>query len=159
MRTKYATPVLIACTLFMTIVAGTGTYEHLFGIPKMLSSPAAFAEATNNTQGQPTRFWIPLHVLSLLTLIGSLVLNWKNPGRKKLILGVFIGYVYISVVSIFFARQLLAFGQITDAAEFSQQTKQWLLLSWHRPLIGLISSIALMTSISRPAAATTTYHS
>ena len=154
MKTKLATPVLIACTLFMTIVAGVGIYEHMFGIPRMLSTPTALIEMSNASQGQPEKFWIPLHALSLLTLILSMTFNWRNPNRKKLILAVFIGYIYISVVSIFFARELFAFKELTDITEFNRQTKQWILLSWHRPIIGLISVVLSMIAISKPSLAT-----
>ena len=154
MKTKLATPVLIACTLFMTIVAGVGIYEHMFGIPRMLSTPTALIEMSNASQGQPEKFWIPLHALSLLTLILSMTFNWRNPDRKKLILAVFIGYIYISVVSIFFARELFAFKELTDTTEFNRQTKQWILLSWHRPIIGLISVVLSMIAISKPSLVT-----
>jgi hypothetical protein len=155
MKAKLATPVLIACTLFLAITGGVGLYEHMFGIPKLLSSPAALIETTNSDMGQPQKFWIPLHGLVLTTLIMSLVFNWKNFGRKKLILSVFIGYLYISVVSIFFAKELFAFKEITDAAEFTSQTSRWILLSWHRPIIGLVSVVLLMIAISRPSLTTT----
>ena len=151
MKAKFATPVLIACTLFLSITSGTGLYEHMFGIPKMLSSTAALTEANNNAMGQAQIFWIPLHGMIMATLILSLILNWKNPSRKKLILIVFISYIYISVISIFFARQLFTFKELADGPEFYHQTKQWLLLSWHRPIIGLTSVVLLMVAISKPS--------
>lgn len=151
MKAKLATPVLIACAMLLTIGNGTGIYEHLFGIPKMLSSPIAYMETTNSDMGQPQKFWIPLHAMILLTLILSLVFNWKNKRRKYLILATFISYIYISIVSIFFARELFAFKEITDPAVFSEQTSRWILLSWHRPIIGLASVVLLMIAISRPA--------
>jgi hypothetical protein len=149
MKTKFATPVLIACALFLAIGNGTGLYEHMFGIPAMLSSPESLNTATNSDSGQPTRFWIPLHGLIFLTLILSLVFNWKNSNRKKLVLTVFLSYIYISIVSIFFAQQLFAFKEITDLHEFADRTTTWLALSWHRPLMGLASVILLMVAISR----------
>ncbi len=151
MKTKLATPALIACTLFLAIVSGTGLYEHLFGIPQMLRSPATLSETSNNDLGQASKFWIPLHISVLITMISSLVFNWRNPGKKKWILAVFIGYIYTSVVSIFFARELFSFSELTDAAEFSRQTGNWILLSWHRPLIGLTSVVLLMIAISKPS--------
>jgi hypothetical protein len=150
MKNKLATPFLIACAILMAMVNGTGVYQHMFDIPKMLSSSIAFAEALNNNMGQPQKFWIPLHGMIFITLVLSLIFNWKNPARKKLVLTVFLGYLYISVISIPFAQQLFAFQEITDASEFTRRTNLWILLSWHRVIIGLASVVLLMIAISRP---------
>jgi hypothetical protein len=151
MKNKLATPVLIACALFFGMNVGTGLYEHMFGIPQMLRSPTAMVEANNNNLGQAQRYWIPLHGLILITLISSLIFNWKNPGRKKLLLWTFIGYVYISIVSIFFAKELFAFKDLPDGPEFYRRTKQWIALSWHRPILMLFLELLLLIAISRPA--------
>ncbi|MNE80646.1 hypothetical protein D3C80_1772350 [compost metagenome] len=87
----------------------------------------------------------------LITLILSMVFNWKNPDRKKLVLAVFISYIYISIISIVFAKVLFTFVDINDANEFARQTHRWILLSWHRPIVGLVSAVLLMIAISRPA--------
>ncbi|MBL0741443.1 hypothetical protein [Chryseolinea lacunae] len=149
MKAKLATPLLIACALFLAIGNGTGLYEHMFAIPAMLSSPDALHNVINSNQGQPTRFWIPLHALILITLILSLIFNWKDPNRKRLVLMVSISYLYISIVSIFFAKQLFAFEDIADVQEFARQTSRWIALSWHRPMMGLASVVLLMVAISR----------
>lgn len=151
MKTKLATPALIVCALLLAIGNGTGVYEHLFGIPKMLSSVTTLHETINSTTGQPQKFWIPLHAMILVTLILSMIFNWKNPDRKKLVLAVFISYVYISIVSIVFAKVLFTFVDINDASEFARQTHRWIILSWHRPIVGLVSAVLLMIAISRPS--------
>ena len=150
MKTKLATPILIACALFMGITSGTGLFEHLFGIPKMLSSPAAMEATFTSNSNQPGIFWIPLHGAILTTLILSLVLNWKSPDRKKLVLITFVLYMYVSVVSIWFATQLFEFRELGDTAEFHQRTRQWMILSWHRAIIGIVSAVLLMVAISKP---------
>lgn len=150
MKNKLATPVLIACALFFGINAGTGIYEHLFGIPEMLKSPAALIAVTSNDLGQAQKFWIPLHGLILLTLVMSLIFNWKNTSRKKLVLYALIGYLYISVVSIYFAKTLFTFSKLPDSADFYQQTQQWILLSWHRPILMLLLTVLLLIALSRP---------
>jgi len=58
MKSRLATPVLIAAALFLGMTTGTGIYQHLFDIPEMLSSPAAIVTVSNNDQGQAARFWI-----------------------------------------------------------------------------------------------------
>ena len=150
MKNKLVTPILIACALFLGLNTGAGLYQHLFDIPKMFASPAAMTFASNNDVGQAQYFWIPLHILVLVTLILSAVLNWSNPKRKKLVLTALGIYLYISVVSIWFAYKLTVFAAMPDTAEFYSQTKQWLALSWHRPILQIICEVILLIAISKP---------
>ncbi len=107
MKNKLATPVLIACALFIGMDAGALLYDHMFGIPEFFKSPAAFIGEMNNDLGKAPKFWLPLYVLMFITLVSSLIFNWKNQGRKKLLLWVFIGYIYNSAVSIYFVKNYL----------------------------------------------------
>jgi hypothetical protein len=149
MREKLATFVLIACALFLGFNTGAGLYQHMFDIPKMLSSPAAMTFASNNDAGQAQYFWIPLHALILVTLILSAIFNWNNPGRKKLVLTALGIYLYIAVVSIYFAYKLTVFATMPDAPEFYRETRQWIALSWHRPLLQVIAEVLLLLAISK----------
>lgn len=151
MKTKLTTPILIACIIFLSISASAGLYEHLFGIPEMLKSPSTMITKSNNNLGQAIKFWIPVHLLILLTLVLSLIFNWKIPSRKKLVLSAFICYMYITVISIFFAKKLEIFKNITDNIDFQQQTSLWITVSWHRPILMIIIEILLLIALSRPA--------
>lgn len=150
MRTKFATSVLIACALFLGLNTGAGLYQHMFDIPKMLGSPAAMAFAGNNDAGQAQYFWIPLHALILTTLVLAAILNWRDPNRKTLLLVALGIYLYISLVSIYFAYRLTVFAAMPDTPEFHQQTRQWLTLSWHRPILQIICEVILLVALSRP---------
>jgi hypothetical protein len=59
------------------------------------------------------------------------------------------GYFYISLISIYFARELFAVREIQDLSEFSRQTGQWLLFSWHRPILMTFIEIFLLIALSR----------
>jgi hypothetical protein len=150
MKTKLTNPILIACIIFLSISASTGLYEHLFGIPEMLKSPSTMITKSNNNLGQATKFWIPVHLLILLTIVLSLIFNWKIPTRKKLVLSAFIGYMYITVISIFFAKKLEIFKNMTDNIDFQQQTSLWITVSWHRPILMITIEILLLIALSRP---------
>lgn len=150
MKDKLATPVLIACALFLGFNTGAGIFGHIFTIPKMLASPAAMIAESVNDAGQAQYFWIPLHILVFVTLILSTIFNWSNPKRKKLVLIVLGIYLYISVVSIWFAYKLTLFPAMPDDAEFHRQTKQWLILSWHRVVLQIIGIVLLLIALSKP---------
>jgi hypothetical protein len=63
----------------------------------------------------------------------------------------FAGYIYINLISIYFARQLGVFIKLPDTPEFHKQTSQWLTMSWHRPLLMLFIEVLLLIALSRPA--------
>ncbi|KAF2340402.1 hypothetical protein [Flavobacterium tistrianum] len=151
MKTKLINPILIACIIFLGISASAGLYEHLFGIPEMLKSPSAMTAKSNNSLGQAMKFWIPLHFLILLTIVPSLIFNWKIPTRKKLVLSAFVCYMYITIISIFFARKLETFKNMADNIDFQKQTSLWIAVSWHRPILMVAIEALLLIALSRPA--------
>jgi hypothetical protein len=150
MKTKLTNPILIASIVFLSISASAGLYEHLFGIPEMLNSPSTMITKSNNDLGQAAKFWIPVHFLILITLVMSLIFNWKSPIRKKLVLSAFICYMYITVISIFFAKKLEVFKTMSDNIDFQQQTSLWLQVSWHRPVLMIVIELLMLIALSRP---------
>lgn len=150
MKTKLTNPILIACIIFLSISAAAGLYEHLFGIPEMLKSPSTMIINSNNDLGQAVKFWIPNHLLILITLVISLIFNWKIPTRKKLVLSAFISYMYITIISIFFAKKLEIFKTMVDNIDFQKQTSLWITVSWHRPILMILIEMLLLVALSRP---------
>jgi len=150
MKTKLATPVMIVCILALAVNTGAGIYQHMFGIPQMLSSPDSMTAYFHSDSKEPQLFWIPLHIISLFSLIASLVLNWKNSLRKKPLIIALSGLVYVDLISIHFSKLLFGFSNITDINEFHRQTTLWLDLSWHRLGVMLISEILLLFALSKP---------
>ncbi len=151
MKKKLATYFLIACVLFLGFSTGTGIYQHLFWIPAMFESPALLAKNLSGEGADSGQlFWIPLHVLSFVTMLLSLIFNWKNGKRRRLVLVAFVGYFYISLISIYFASQLYVLKETPNLAEFQNQTRQWLMLSWHRPILQAVIELLLLVAISRP---------
>jgi hypothetical protein len=157
MKPAISTAILMASALILGL--GPGIYEHLFRIPKMLSSPAAMAFDFSHSSGQAQIFWIPLHLLILFSLSFSLYLNWRNPGRKAFVLWALILYLYVDLISIWFTRELLALAQLTDGPEFHSRASLWLILSWHRPLLLLVCQILLFKAITKPALKSVAYES
>ena len=149
MKNKFSTTILIISALVFGMILGASVYEHMFGIPKMLQSQASLIQILeHNTNPAPT-FWIPLHGILLVSLIAGLVLNWKVPERKTRLLYVLGIYLFVSTISIFFAKELFALPKISDSREFEQRTSLWLSLSWCRPILFFFSQIALLTALTK----------
>ncbi len=149
MKTKFATPVMIVCILALAMNTGAGIYQHMFGIPQMLSSPDSMKAYFHSDSKEPQLFWIPLHIISLFSLIFSLVLNWMTRRRKALIIALY-GLVYVDLISMYFSKLLFGFPNLTNLDEFHRQTTLWLDLSWHRLAVMLISEILLLIALSKP---------
>lgn len=149
MKNNLATDLLIACVLFLGFLTGVGIFQHLFWLPEMFSSPLILTQKLTGEGKEPQIFWIPLHALTFITLIGSLLLNQKITTRKRLVYLAFGGYIYISLVSIVFAKVLFMLKDITDPALFAQKTHQWIILSWHRPILMAVIEVLLLIAISK----------
>ncbi|HEY0055752.1 MAG TPA: hypothetical protein VGB63_10380 [Pedobacter sp.] len=149
MKRKLATPALIVCTLTLGFVTGVGIFQHLFWIPDMFNSVEALNKALGGIPDEPRKFWIPLHALTFISMLCALISNWKIEARRRLVLISFIGYLYISIVSAWFASQLFQFKELSNAAEFTDRTSTWLTLSWHRPLLMTIIEVLLLVTISK----------
>jgi hypothetical protein len=150
MKNKLSTSFLIACALFFGINCGASLYQHIFGIPAMLQSPAVLAPGVEALGKQAPIFWVPNHLLMLVTLIVSLILNWKNPRRKALVLTAFIIYIYISAISGWFVKDLFALTKMADTPAYHEHAQRWLLLSWHRVVLTFVVEVLLLHAISRP---------
>jgi hypothetical protein len=145
-----STNVLTIAALAFGMITGVGIYEHLFGLPDMLKSQEALNAAMQKNPRVPF-FWIPLHAIVFISLIIGLILNWKNNHRKRLLIFVFGAYFFVSLVSIYFARELFEFTTMNvSPAEFTNRTTNWIMMSWFRPIIYFISQILLLVALARP---------
>ena len=151
MKQQLATPVLMAAALFFAMNVGAGIYQHLFGIPAMFSSSEALKNYGGMDEQAPV-FWMVLHLLIVATLTLSLIFNWRNAARKKFLWIALGGYVFVSLVSIYFAAQLKVFIELpANGTEFFERTRRWLTLSWFRVIILLGSVLMVLTALSKPS--------
>lgn len=144
-----ATIVLGIATGAYLLVALAGVYEHAFVMPAWFKeAPKSFALIKAHEGA--TKFWIPLQIITLLSLIASLVLNWSNPSRRWLIAATLLIYIAVAAVSaIYFAPKIIAWGKMDTSGVISEVLtsagQSWLSLSWWtRILPQILASILLL---------------
>lgn len=111
----------------------------------------------NGTYGlNEVPFWAIIHPLLILSLIVTLVLNWKSRPRRKLILISFATYIVLLVVTqIYFVPELVAFKHSPESslspAEWLARGQRWQKLSWIRGAVCYAALVPLLLALTKPA--------
>src|SRR5687768_15420847 len=115
--TRFATySLMLAVILWGTLLGGI-TYSHLVYFPVYLSALPDSAIVVNGPYGlHEAIFWMTVHPLLILSLIVTLVLNWRFKPRRNLVLMTFVVYLLALVITqIYFLPELTAFAQSPES--------------------------------------------
>lgn len=145
---------ILGCISFITVIGGAA-YEHLAVVPVWASAvPASLAMFQGEYALAASRFWIPIHPITLGLLVVAMILNWRTR-RRGFILACLAGYVLILVITfLYFVPELMAitssaYGPSVDP-ELTQRAKMWETLSLVRlGVLGLLAVI-LLFGLSKP---------
>src|SRR5262249_45287901 len=102
-----------------------------------------------------SNFWLVIHPLLNLSLIASLILNWRSKSRFFLILLSFLLYIVVQVVSwTYFIPELHAFRDSAlsnvPTAEWMVRGQRWQHLSWVRGAICYLGIVPLLFALTKP---------
>ena len=146
---------ILSIVLWGTLLGGI-TYSHLVYFPPYLSALPASAVVVTGPYGlHEGRFWMTIHPLLILSLIVTLVLNWRSPSRRKLIWISFAIYALALVVTqIYFLPELFAFqrsaGSSVTPAEWFVRGQRWQRLSWIRGAVCYATFVPLLLALREP---------
>ena len=146
---------LILASICFIIVLGGAVYEHIAVVPTWSAAPPRSLAMFQGEYGlQPQYFWMAIHPLTLLFMIGALITNWKNPRRKNILI-VLVGYVLILAVSaIYFVPELISitgttFQDTVDEA-LLKRSSMWETLSLVRLVFIAILAYILLDTLTKP---------
>ncbi|HEX8179574.1 MAG TPA: hypothetical protein VF525_08545 [Pyrinomonadaceae bacterium] len=145
----------LAVILWGTLLGGIA-YSHLVYFPVYLSALPDSAVVVNGPYGlHEAVFWMTIHPLLILSLIITLVLNWKSRARRKLVLISFAIYIVVIVVSqIYFIPELIAFAGSPKSnlmpAEWFARGQRWQRLSWIRGAVMYAGILPLLLALTKP---------
>jgi hypothetical protein len=145
---------LVLLILSMACAIGGGLYEHVVLTPLWSASPPASFRIIQPHTGVPLqRFWIPVHAAITIFVILSLILTWRHPEVRRLLLLGLGSYIVMRVWSaFFFIREMLAFQRIPlDApasAELSARVARWTFWTWFREPLDLISFLCFLFALT-----------
>lgn len=143
----------IACLLF-TIVIGGAVYEHLAVVPRWSAAPPLSLSMFQGEYGlNAGLFWMTIHPVTLLFFIVALVMHWRTP-RKKNLLITFLSYVLIlAITSVYFVPELIditstAYSTTPDAS-LTERAKLWEVLSIVRLFVLIVLAIILFLGLTK----------
>ena len=147
---------MLSVVLWGTLLGGIA-YSHLVFFPPYLSALPNSAVIVNGPYGlQDATFWMIIHPLLILSLIVSLLLNWKLRARRKLVLISLVVYALMLAISlIYFVPELMAFQRSPESslspAEWLARGQRWQRLSWIRGAVCYVGFMPLLLALTRPA--------
>jgi hypothetical protein len=147
---------MLSIVLWGTLLGGIA-YSHLVYFPVYLSALPGSAVVVNGPYGLNEEiFWLTIHPLLILSLIVTLLLNWRLKSRRKLILTSLAVYFLMLVITLlYFLPELAAFRHSPEsglsAAEWLVRGRRWQRLSWLRGVICYAAFIPLLIALTKPA--------
>jgi hypothetical protein len=129
-------------------------YSHIVYFPPYLSHlPESNKLITGEYGLQEGNFWMMIHPLLILSIITTLMLNWKLPTRRKFVFIAFGIYALaIVVTAIYFVPELKAFAASGEssslpAADWYHRGQTWQHLSWIRGFSLYVGFIMLLIAL------------
>ena len=152
----FGTYALMLAIVLWGVLLGGVVYSHLVFFPVFLGHLPESAAVVNGPYGlNEAVFWMTIHPLLILSLVISLIANWRVTGRRNLIamsLGVYAVIIVVSMA--WFVPQLIEFAKSPQssvpAAEWHERGQRWQYLSWIRGSILFVFSVPLLTALARP---------
>ena len=146
---------MLSIILWGTLLGGIA-YAHLVYFPVYLSALPDSAVVVNGPYGLHEEiFWTLIHPLLILSLVVSLVLNWKIRARRKLI-GMTMTLYALAIVAttLYFVPELQAFKNspnlAVSPAEWFARGQRWQKLSWLRGTVMYLGMVPLLLALTKP---------
>src|ERR1044071_7180139 len=98
MKLGFGTYALMVSVILWGVLLGGVAYSHIVYFPVYLSHLPESAIITNGPYAlHEENFWMFIHPVLVLSLIISLVLNWRNAARRKLIASTMVVYTAVII--------------------------------------------------------------
>src|SRR6185503_14158838 len=145
---------LILASISFIVIFGAAIYEHAVLVPTWAAAPpSSLAIFQGQYKLEPQNFWIPIHPLTVLLLILSLITNWKNDRRKNILI-VCISYaVILAITFTYFVPEIISIMKIpfqdTVDPSLVHRASMWETLSLIRlAFIGILCCV-LLTALTK----------
>lgn len=148
-------------SLFLGIILwgtllGAVTYSHVVYFPVYLSALPESSVVVNGPYGlSEAVFWTRIHPILILSLVGTLILNWKSKARRRLILMTMVVYAAVLAATfLYFVPELIAFqdspNSAVSPAEWFERGQRWQIFSWIRGAAMYVAILPLLSALTKP---------
>jgi len=147
------TLVLIATSFLLSSVTGIGLYQHCVVIPAWFREPPASFASINQYGKSEVRFWVPLQAITMIALVVSLLMHWREPARRALIVAACACYLVVAAVTaVYFAPRIIAWSKMNPDGAASRELRaashRWVLWSWIRQGILVVGDLLLLRALA-----------
>ena len=154
MRFGFATYALMLSIILYGVLLGGVVYAHMVFFPVYLSHLPESAAVVNGPYPiEEGIFWMTIHPLLVLSLMVSLIANWRT-ARRNLIAATLGWYVVVLIISsLYFIPQLGEFQQSinsTPSPDWVERGHRWQHLSWIRGASLFVFSVPLLFALAKP---------
>jgi len=147
--------VFITVIIWATVIGGAA-YSSIVYFPPYLSHLPESTNLINGPYGlHDEYFWGLIHPLLIISLVITLILNWKLPDRRKYVL-IAAGIYALAIIStvVYFVPELKAFAEsnlskTTSAAEWLQRGQRWQYLSWVRGILMYCGFVMMLIALTK----------
>jgi cytochrome bd-type quinol oxidase subunit 2 len=142
-----------ACLSF-AIIIGAAVYEHLAVVPQWAAHPPRSLSMFQGEYGlRAQNFWIPIHPVTLVLLIITLLLSWKTPRRINVLTTLLVYVAILAITAVYFVPELLEitgtpFSE-TDDKDLYDRAEMWEILSLIRLVVLIVLSIILFLGLTK----------
>lgn len=152
---SYRTVALIVSVIVFGIMLGGGIYAAVVYFPPYLSDlPNSAVVVTGRYGLSEGYFWVPIHLLNLISLIITLAVNWKTSRRRPILIGFGLYFVILLVTQVYFLPELGRFSHsatsTVTAAEWLVRTQRWQVLNYVRGAVLIIAQVHFLLALTRP---------
>jgi hypothetical protein len=149
---------LSLAVLSYIIVIGGATYEHLAVVPQWSAAPPASLSMMQGHYGlKAERFWIPIHPVTLLLMLGALAANWRNQRRTAISIVLGSYFLVLVITRLYFVPELLDivgthFSEAVDV-DLQARAAQWEALSLVRLAFLIAVALKFLSALTISASA------
>lgn len=143
----------ITCLSF-AVVIGAAVYEHLAVVPKWTAAPPQSLSMFRGQYGLYAQaFWIPVHPITLVLFVMTLVASWKSERRLNVLVA-FAGYFAVLAITFaFFVPELIEITSTpfseTVSPDLTARAQLWEKLSLVRLAVLILLSLTLFLGLTK----------
>lgn len=145
---------LILASMSFIIIIGAAVYEHLAVVPSWSAAPpSSLAIFPLEHPLTAQYFWMGIHPVTILLLIGALIANWHTLRRKNILITLISYAVILAITSVYFVPQLMDFMETpaSDSVDPSMVSRasMWEILSLVRLVFLIIIGYLLLSTLTK----------
>jgi hypothetical protein len=144
---------VITVIIWATLMGAIAYSNTIVMTPYLTHLPESTSLVTGSYGLQDSSFWDKIHPAAILTFLLSLVLNWKSPGRKFMLIAGGIYVIAIIATFAWFVPELKEFANShlssIPASEWLRRGQTWRLLSLIRGIFMYLAFILILVALVR----------